>query len=676
MQQKQTQPSLVNVAAARRSGGRRYDIRTEGGLPSASAARDDRRPLSLPVDTFSKRMFRSRLFADISRPYLLFVLLASLLTAGVGSHVYERSLRNEQLARVRTVAIAVAQREDVLSSPSDAWRAGMQRLATATNVRITVIDGLGTPIADSSLDPTTIGDLAALPELRRARTTASKVEEIADRDQLVVVVPILAVEASALGDGRTEGSSEEPTRPIPHRILGYARAQGPIDPVTQSVTQWRFWAIGLTCVIGGAGLVLSRRTVTKLNAAIQHIARSAQAASMHIDDASAPVAEAIHNESLSESLATVASNLDSRTDRTRRDYAQLKSNAERLSTVLSGMAEGVIAIDRDERIVVANPAAASLLDLSEVPLIGRRLWEAVRVPAIRDLARRAFDGRESSQIEMELPRTQTAIALRASRLPGEPIPGVVLVLHDVTELRRLENLRREFVSNVSHELKTPLASIQAYTDTLLDGAIDDQEHNVKFLKRISEQAERLHHLIVDLLRLARIEAGTDVFQIQKLSANKVIAQSCDEHTAVARTKNVTLAIEPPDEPIRLRADPDGMRTILDNLLDNAINYTPAGGRVTVRWGREGDMVLIEVADTGIGIPAEHLVRVFERFHRVDKARDRERGGTGLGLAIVKHLVQVFEGRVEVESEVDRGSTFRVRLPLAETAPPSTGTIAL
>ena len=165
-----------------------------------------------------------------------------------------------------------------------------------------------------------------------------------------------------------------------------------------------------------------------------------------------------------------------------------------------------------------------------------------------------------------------------------------------------------------------------------------------------------------MLRLARIEAGTDVFDIKRLAAEKVIEPCAEEHQAVARTKGVALLVEPPARPVRLQADADGLRTILDNLLDNALKYTPAGGRVRVRWRQENGMAVIEVADTGIGIPAVHLPRIFERFHRVDKARSRDLGGTGLGLAIVKHLAQVFGGKVEVDSTEGHGTTFRVLLP--------------
>jgi signal transduction histidine kinase len=235
----------------------------------------------------------------------------------------------------------------------------------------------------------------------------------------------------------------------------------------------------------------------------------------------------------------------------------------------------------------------------------------------------------------------------------------------LAELGRLENLRREFVSNVSHELKTPLTSIQAYTETLLDGAIDDAEHNRQFLMRIAEQADRLHALILDLLRLARIESGGTAFELTTVRLDDVLPACRDSHAAVASSRGVTLTIRRPGSPVRVCADADGLRTIFDNLIDNAIKYTPAGGSVTVAWRIEGEYAAIEIADTGIGIPEEHVSRIFERFYRVDKARSRELGGTGLGLSIVKHLVQVFAGTVHVESHPGRGSTFTVQLPLAE-----------
>lgn len=292
------------------------------------------------------------------------------------------------------------------------------------------------------------------------------------------------------------------------------------------------------------------------------------------------------------------------------------------------------------------------------------MWEAVRIPVIQQVCRSALSEGQDGRIEFELPRSQATVAMLATRLPGNPCPGLVLVLHDVTDLRRLENLRREFVSNVSHELKTPLTSIQAYTETLLGGAVDDPAHNRLFLQHIEEQAERLHALIQDVLRLARIESGHDVFEVARIEIAPTAQVCLESHLPVAASKGVELVAEPPPATVEVYADEEGLRTILDNLVDNAINYTPAGGRVVVRWGMRDTQAFLEVEDTGMGIEARHLTRIFERFYRVDKARSREVGGTGLGLSIVKHLAQVFGGRVHVESTPGRGSRFTVTLPAA------------
>jgi two-component system phosphate regulon sensor histidine kinase PhoR len=267
-------------------------------------------------------------------------------------------------------------------------------------------------------------------------------------------------------------------------------------------------------------------------------------------------------------------------------------------------------------------------------------------------------------IEIELPRKQLVLSVIASRLPGEPAGGVVMVFHDMTELRRLENLRREFVSNVSHELKTPLASIQAYTDTLLEGALEDPANNRKFLERIEEQAGRLHMLILDVIKIAQVETGREVFEMSAIDIAEMVDECVQDHTALAESKRIQIEIEPPEGDARLhvRADAEGFRTILDNLLDNAIKYTLEDGTVTVSWHENEDRVYLKVADTGVGIPQEHLERIFERFYRVDKARSREMGGTGLGLSIVKHLTQVFGGGIKVESRQGEGSTFTVELP--------------
>ena len=356
---------------------------------------------------------------------------------------------------------------------------------------------------------------------------------------------------------------------------------------------------------------------------------------------------------------------------------QLRESSQRLQTVLGGMIEAVIAVDDRQRVLFANDAAGRLLSFSPEAAVGRPLLEAVRHHALHQATAEALaawpgGGRAAPAQQIGQPPTRRLeitlgtlppriLSTHVARLPGEPCPGVVVVLDDVTELRRLENLRRDFVANVSHELKTPLSSIKAYAETLLSGALEDKEHRRQFVARIDEQADRLHQLIQDLLSLARIESGVEVHQIVPVPLAELMSECLAHHAPAAEAKQIALSCESPAPSVCVAADYEGLREILDNLVDNAIKYTPNGGRVTIRTRHDDGHVLIDVQDTGIGIAAEDQPRVFERFYRVDRARSRELGGTGLGLSIVKHLVQAFGGSVSLSSAPGAGSTFTVRL---------------
>jgi two-component system phosphate regulon sensor histidine kinase PhoR len=228
------------------------------------------------------------------------------------------------------------------------------------------------------------------------------------------------------------------------------------------------------------------------------------------------------------------------------------------------------------------------------------------------------------------------------------------------------------VANVSHELKTPLAAIKGYAETLRLGAVNDPEHNLHFIRRIEEQSDRLHQLILDILQIARVESGEQSFELADISVAEVIRECTDQFIEAAGAKEVELCAELPANPLAVYADEEGVRTVLSNLLDNALKYTSAGGRVTVRAIANTAGVTFEVTDTGIGIAEKDLARIFERFYCVDKARSRQLGGTGLGLSIVKHLAQSMGGNVSVESQLGRGSTFRVELPCSKmSAEPGT-----
>ena len=350
---------------------------------------------------------------------------------------------------------------------------------------------------------------------------------------------------------------------------------------------------------------------------------------------------------------------------------QLRESGQRLETVLRGMIEAVIAVDDRQRVLFANDAAGKLLSFSPESAVGRPFLEAVRQHALHQatadaLATRATGGGANGHATRRLEITLGTLPPRilsthVAQLPGVPCPGVVMVLEDITDFRRLENLRRDFVANVSHELKTPLSSIKAYAETLLAGALDDADHRRQFVARIDEQADRLHQLIQDLLSLARIESGAEVHQIVPVPLGELVQECLAQHLPAAEAKQIYLTCEPIAEDACVAADWEGLREIIGNLVDNAIKYTPDGGSVTVRSRPDEEHVLIEVQDTGIGISSEDQPRVFERFYRVDRARSRELGGTGLGLSIVKHLVQAFGGSVSLHSVPKEGSIFTVRL---------------
>lgn len=343
--------------------------------------------------------------------------------------------------------------------------------------------------------------------------------------------------------------------------------------------------------------------------------------------------------------------------------AALEDDRRQLRAVLSGMVEGVVCVDGSRRILYVNARAAQLLDFDATRAAGKRIWELVRDRRIQEVvaAALAADAPQRAEVEWKGPPPRS-LALTAARLAGPSPAGAVVVLHDTTELRRLERVRQDFVANVSHELKTPLAVIKACTETLLDGAADDPDHRGEFLQQIDAQADRLHALILDLLSLARIESGGAQLTFESVDLGLEAADCLARQRARADAKGQRLDGIGPDG-VAAWADAEAIGTVLDNLVDNAIKYTPAGGRVTVRWSVVGDDAVLDVEDTGVGIPERDQPHVFERFYRVDKARSRELGGTGLGLAIVKHLAESMRGSVAVRSQMGKGTTVSVRLPL-------------
>ena len=352
-----------------------------------------------------------------------------------------------------------------------------------------------------------------------------------------------------------------------------------------------------------------------------------------------------------------------------------------LDATVNEMREGLLVINQEMRVVASNRAARSLFSNVEDPIGARRLTELTRNPAIYDAFLDGVRGKERAGVKVETYGGERRVFdLRVVPLQsanGKASHGAVGVFFDITRLERLELIRQEFLSNVSHELRTPLTSIIALAETLETGAIDDPEHNRRFLTIIQKNAARMHRLIDDILELSAIEAGNVKVKQEVVQLNSLVEDVVGSLSAAASSHAITLQNLVPQE-AKVFADPHRLVQMLTNLIDNAIKFNREGGVVSIKH-EGGVRDKISVEDTGEGIPAHHLDRLFERFYRVDRARSRELGGTGLGLAIVKHLARAHDGEVTVESRFGEGTSFTIELPAnvaTRDEHPSSCTIAL
>lgn len=588
-------------------------------------------------------MWSSRLFWKFFLAYAVLTVLASTAFVWVVAGWQGEQLLEQVHDRLKAEAILL---ENQLNSNFAEGATGrLQRqvedLGKKTNSRITVISQDGLVLADNREDPAKMDNHKDRPEVRQADVSGIGTSQ---RVSPTLRVPMLYVATAAGVDGER---------------VGYVRAATPLATINQQAADIKklIWLVAL--VVSFAVLLTTYWVVGRI---LQPVAT--------LTEAAGAIAAGDYRHRVYVSNEDELGILADTFDHMRRELSDrmedLRLSGERLATVLESMIEGVVAIDSDQRILFVNDAARELLKIQSVDTKGRPLLEAARTRTLHETALSALNKGEPCRSEFETSGPDRRfVAVYATRLPGESSPGVVIVLHDITELRRLENMRQEFVANVSHELKTPLSSIKAYAETLLSGALDNPETRVNFVRRIDEQAQRLHELILDMLSLSQIESGQQGFEIVPVSLPSVICSVVSHSQAAAAAKALNLRVDASPTDVYVLADEEGLRQILGNLIDNAIKYTPNGGTVNVGYHTENGDVLVDVSDTGIGIPEEAHNRIFERFYRVDKARSRELGGTGLGLSIVKHLAQSFGGSVRVESQVERGSTFTIRLPREE-----------
>jgi two-component system phosphate regulon sensor histidine kinase PhoR len=447
------------------------------------------------------------------------------------------------------------------------------------------------------------------------------------------------------------------------RVIGVLRLALPLSAVTTSYATLHqvMLAGGAVALVAafGIGLFVAGR-VTRPVVEMQSIARQMSQGNFLVR---APARSTDEIGTLGRSLNVLATRL-------REKIEDVEQEQAKVTAILDGMVEGVIAVDDHERIVLMNERARAIFNLGAVRTERKAFLEVIRNAELHELFRASRGESAGALVQREI--SLTAPAGRVLQVHGVPLlltggeTGVVIVLHDVTELRRLEQVRTEFVANVSHELRTPLTAIHGYVETLLGGALEEPGNAKKFLEIVYRQTERLGRLINDLTDLSNIELGKVSLRLAPTTLEEVFDSVLAVIEPRARRGEVTLGAKIPPGMPRVKADHDRLAQILINLVDNAVKYTPGGGTVSVRALETGrGTVEVSVEDTGVGIPSSDLPRITERFYRVDKARSRELGGTGLGLAIVKHLVLAHGGELQIESEVGRGTTARFTLPVAE-----------
>lgn len=562
---------------------------------------------------------------------VLYFFLSSVLGNFLEHHVREDLQEKATLIRDR-----------VESLPRNMWRMEhlddlVDILAQEASIRITIIDPQGVVLGDSDRDGS---ELTAMENhLTRPEIVALKGDLGSSRRYSTTVKTSMLYVAipSSIGFVRT--------------AVSLSLLDTTIARIKRSVLLSLIIALVLSSFFG---FLVSRsfsRRLQRMATTSQHIAKGNFAERLTITSRDEIGLLAISINEMAKSLG--------------KQFSEIQAERNRLQAILEGMVEGVLVTNGKGEIILVNQALRKMLTWAE-PYEGRTILECLRNTSMADLIAEVLTHHKSheGEIRHSFNSKEKHFLIHASPLkyPGEEV-GSVSVFYDVTTLRELENIRREFVANVSHELKTPLTTICGYAETLRMGALNDPDAARPFVEKIERRARQLHALVEDILKLSRIESGQMKLTLTEVDLTEVGESVLNEFAQIAQEKLITFQQRIPPG-MKVKVDLQSFHQILNNLIDNAVKYLPEKGTITLSAKIEKSMCCVTIADTGVGIAEKDLPRLFERFYRVDKGRGQEVAGTGLGLAIVKHLVQAHGGTVGVESELGSGSSFFFTIPLA------------
>lgn len=572
-----------------------------------------------------------------------------MAVVGLSSAAYlENALRGWLVSRIETELIHNAEATQALLVSTAETRASLpdplaielidplaNRMGEATASRITIIQKSGEVVGDSELSVDEVRALenhSSRPEVREAWKHG---EGVTQRYSTTLHKRMMYVALPWQADGRQ----------------GVVRASVPLQEVDESIETLR-WMLLIASMLGlGVAVFMSVLASHLLARTLRRLVNYARSISR--GEAQKPPLD--ENDELVSGLAGSMTRLSDELSQT---VDALARERDRFEAVLENMTEAVIAVDAQRRITLVNRAAVELLELDSDP-VGRAVVEVLRAPGFQNVLDAAELGEQASEeFDVNVSTTKRVLAHAA---PKQESVGTVVVMHDVTELRRLETMRRDFVANVSHELRTPVSIIRATAETLQEGAIDEPKHARRFLDALIRNSERLGRLISDLLDISRIEAGEYALEPANIDVADAARRAVETVSGQADERGLSLDTDIPDG-LCVQADANALDQVLLNLVGNAVKYTRGDGRVVIRARHIDGEVVVEVEDDGPGIPTQQRDRIFERFYRVDSGRSREVGGTGLGLSIVKHLVTSMDGQVGYKPASPRGSIFWFTLP--------------
>ncbi|HOM42572.1 MAG TPA: ATP-binding protein [Bacillota bacterium] len=585
-----------------------------------------------------------RIFFNIVVVLLLGVFISGVLSA----RIVKRNLLSDTEKNLTTEAGLIRELlgESLINNSSniDIY---VNKLKQITDSRITIVDAMGNVIIDTDREYTEMENHAGRPEIAAALKgeagSSIRYSSTLKVDFIYVAQPIL------------KGNS----------IIGAVRMSKPLYEIKNLLNN--LYINILIAVLTGiiASSLLGYKMAMNITKPVKEITYTASRISKGQFDRRINLKDRDEIGILADSINDMAAKLNE-------TITSLQDKNIKLESIMSSMINGIIAVDNSEEILFINPVAESLLGITDREVTGKHILQVVRNNSIDNYLKKILMNKEFFSTEVNFDDSNEKILkLYANPIKqngANDIEGIIITIQDVTELRKLERIRTEFIANVSHELKTPLTSIKGFAETLKSFDFDDRQDAIRFLNIIEDEAERLYRLINDILSLSELEQRKTKALRDKIDMEKAVEEVLSVLKSQSDKKNIQLSVKIQEGLDSLSGDGDKFKQMLINLIDNAVKYTPENGKVSIEAYKQShdadlDKLIIKVKDNGIGIPKQHIPRLFERFYRVDKARSRSIGGTGLGLAIVKHIVILFNGEIEVTSEVGKGTEFRIILPL-------------